>query len=97
MILMVLLGLGLVATSPVFAKDDGGFGDKRFTSSTPASLAPFKRDDIMSMATDENPAEIEPASGIEENSSTKNNPSKDGMVYDRHETKTIIKKDMTVR
>lgn len=52
----------ILASSPVIAKDDGGFGSVRFTAQAPEALSDQSVED-KSIALDETPANIEPAAG----------------------------------
>lgn len=66
MIRFTLTVLAALLIAPAaFAADDGGFGNQRFSNQSPSALS----DEPSSSAfanTDVNPAEIEPAAGVEE-------------------------------
>lgn len=66
MIRSTLIALAALLIAPAaFAADDGGFGNQRFSNQSPSALS----DEPSSSAfahTDVNPAEIEPAAGVEE-------------------------------
>jgi hypothetical protein len=53
---------------PAFAKDDGGFGDTRFSNKAPTALGDVATtpDDMMKTPGTPSPASIEPAAGDEE-------------------------------
>lgn len=55
----------MLVSSPVIAKDDGGFGSARFTAEAPVALG-GQAPENQFVVLEQNPADIEPAAGDEE-------------------------------
>ncbi len=67
-----LFTLLILISVPAMAKDDGGFGSARFTAQAPSALGGSQADknNVLAQQQKMNPADIEPAAGVEENEGT---------------------------
>ena len=87
----------ILVSSPVMAKDDGGFGSARFTSQAPASLGEIVTNQLavsdQKNILPQNPADIEPAAGVDGE-----NLEPADIEHSNHQTEPyVIQKDLEVR